>query len=270
MNYSRTSVLDQLSELARHPDPGEQFSGVMAVVRWPVRRAADTAASLALTYDTLSARGVQLADLYLPRLNVSISRARASATDAAERVTLLLQQSGVARRQALARLAQLMQDGAALARERLGAAMPLLQTRLQAVTQQTTRLLALLQQVATESAVPFMQGRVDVVRRQVAEVTPALQAALMSLREAAADLAVTLRESLVVMAPVVRKRIEAFVDSLPLDPRTQAEVKEMMVKGAEEARVWGSVGLVALRMSPGIALYGSKLTRVSVPPGWWW
>ncbi|KAK8389954.1 hypothetical protein O3P69_012873 [Scylla paramamosain] len=261
VNYSRTSLLDQLSELARHPDPGERFSPVMGAVRWPVRRAADAAASLALAYDRLSARGFQLADQYLPRVTVSISRARASATDAAERVMLLLQQSGLMRRQALARLSQLMQEGTALVRERLGAVMPLLQTRLQAVMQQTTQLLVLLQKVAAESAVPFMQGRVDVLRRQMAEVTPALQAALMSLREAAADLAVTLRESLVVMAPVVRKRVEAFVDSLPLDPRTQVEVKEMVVKGAEEARVWGSAGLVALRMSPGIALYASKLTR---------
>lgn len=236
----------------------------MSVVRWPVRTSSNAATSLAITYDTLSARGLQLADRYLPRIKVSVSRARASATQAAQTFTVFLQQPQDISRQAVARIAPLLQQSVDLARERLVTVTPLLQARIQTLREQTTQLILLLQKTLTDSAVPSVQARADLLRQRMAELVPAMQATLKSLQEVALDLAVNLRESVAVMLPLLQKRIEALIDSLPLEEKTQAELKMMMVKAAEEARMWGSAGFVALRMSPGIALYGSQLTRVSM------
>ncbi|KAG0699946.1 hypothetical protein GWK47_025713 [Chionoecetes opilio] len=261
LNYTRTTLLDQLSELARQPEGGEDFGVVMSVVRWPLRIASTAAASLAVTYDTVSVRGVQLADIYLPSVTVSVSRARVSATEAAQRLTVLLQQPGVISRQAAARLTPLLQEAVDLVRERLVSVLPLLQSRVQAVRKQTMELLLLLQKALMVTAGPLMQARTDLLGQRLAELLPAVQATLASLQESALDLAAILGESVTAMLPLLQKTLDTLIGSLMLDGETQEELKEMMAKAAAEARVWRNAVVVVVRMTPGIVLYSSQLFR---------
>ncbi|XP_050698168.1 perilipin-5-like [Eriocheir sinensis] len=107
VNYTRTTILDQLVELARHPEPNENFGLVMSAVRLPIRLTSDTITFLLVTYEETSARVQHLVQLYLPRVTLSASTARASATEAARRVTDLLSPAGAMREQVMASLTSL-------------------------------------------------------------------------------------------------------------------------------------------------------------------
>lgn len=79
----------------------------MSAVRFPIRLTSDTITFLLVTYEETSIRVQHLAGQYLPRVTLSASNARASATEAARRVTDLLSPAGAMREQVMAALTSL-------------------------------------------------------------------------------------------------------------------------------------------------------------------